>query len=98
LIYCILITGLFTGIYFSLCSYFGFLANNAFSPLSYEGYKSFIRFRIDKLGNLHGYVWGTDDVPRYWVRNPKAEQPVWVDADENAQANWEIKDTFVLHK
>lgn len=98
LIYCILITGFFTGIYFSLCSYFGFLPNNAFSPMSYEGYKSFIRFRIDKAGNLHGYVWGTDDVPRYWVRNPAGEQPVWIDADENAQAQWEIKDMFTLKK
>lgn len=96
--YCILVGGFFTGVYFSMCSYFGFLPNNAFSPLSYEGYKNFIRFRIDAKGNLHGYVWGTDEVPCYWVANHQGAQPVWVAADEDADAHWEIKDTFVLKK
>lgn len=94
---CFLIAGFFTGILFSLFSVFGFLPNNAFSPLGYEGYKSFIRFRIDAEGNLHGYVWGTDDVPRYWVKNPDAEQPLWIEKDKR-KADWEIKDLFVLKK
>lgn len=96
--YCVGIAGLFTGVYFSICSWLGFLPNNAFSPLGHEGFKSFIRFRIDKSGNLHGYVWGTDEVSRYWVANPQGNLPVWVEADEDAQANWEIKDVFVLNK
>lgn len=95
--YCFLLAGLFTGIFFSLSSLLGFLPNNAFSPLSYEGYKSFIRFRIDAEGNLHGYVWGTDDVPRYWIENPQATQPLWVEQDKR-KANWQIKDIFVLCK
>ena len=82
---------------FSLFSLFGFLPNNAFSPLGYEGYKSFIRFRIDAAGNLHGYVWGTDDVPRYWISNPDSPQPVWVEKDKR-KAEWQIKDIFVLNK
>lgn len=94
---CFLIAGFFTGILFSLFSVFGFLPNNAFSPLGYEGYKSFIRFRIDAQGNLHGYVWGTDDVPRYWIENPNAEQPLWVEKDKR-KAEWEIKDLFILRK
>jgi hypothetical protein len=97
-LYCFLIAGFFTGVYFSICSWLGFLPNNAFSPLGHEGFKSFIRFRIDKAGNLHGYVWGTDDLPRYWALNPEGKHPVWVDADEDASADWEIKDTFVLNK
>ena len=96
--YCFVIAGFYTGIYFSICSRLGFLPNNAFSPLGYEGFKSFIRFRIDKSGNLHGYVWGTDEVSRYWVANPQGALPVWVEADEDAHADWEIKDTFVLNK
>jgi len=96
--YCFIVAGLFTGIYFSLCSLFGFLPNNAFSPLSYEGYKSFVRFRIDREGRLHGYVWGIDDVHRYWVNNPESEQPLWVEKDKNKKAKWEIKDVFVLDK
>jgi hypothetical protein len=95
--YCFLVAGVFTGVFFSISSLFGFLPNNAFSPLGYEGYKSFIRFRIDAEGNLHGYVWGTDDVPRYWVNNPDSPQPVWVEKDKR-KAEWEIKDTFVLSK
>jgi hypothetical protein len=94
---CFSLSGLFTGIYFSLCSLLGYLPNNAFSPLGYEGYKSFIRFRIDRDGNLHGYVWGTDDVPRYWKANPEAKQPVWVEKDKR-KAEWRIRDTFTLHK
>lgn len=94
---CFLLSGVFTGVYFSLCSLLGYLPNNAFSPLSYEGYKSFIRFRIDAGGNLHGYVWGTNDVPRYWVENPEAAQPVWVEKDKR-KTEWEIKDLFVLRK
>lgn len=94
---CFLIAGFFTGILFSLFSLFGFLPNNAFSPLGYEGFKSFIRFRIDAQGNLHGYVWGTDDVPRYWINNPDSPQPVWVEKDKR-KAEWEIKDIFVLNK
>lgn len=94
---CFLIAGFFTGILFSLFSLFGFLPNNAFSPLGYEGFKSFIRFRIDAEGNLHGYVWGTNDVPRYWVDNPDAAQPVWVEKDKR-KSEWEIKDLFVLRK
>jgi urease gamma subunit len=95
--YCFVLAGLFTGVLFSLFSLFGFLPNNAFSPLGYEGFKSFIRFRIDAEGNLHGYVWGTNDVPRYWVNNPDAQQPVWVEKDKR-KSEWEIKDLFVLHK
>lgn len=95
--YCFVLAGLFTGVFFSLCSLFGFLPNNAFSPLGYEGFKSFIRFRIDKEGNLHAYVWGTDDVPRYWVDNTSAPQPLWVEKDKR-KAEWQIKDIFVLNK
>lgn len=94
---CFLLAGIFTGFYFSLCSLLGFLPNNAFSPLGYEGYKSFIRFRIDREGNLHAYVWGTDDVPRYWIDNPAAIQPIWIEKDKR-KSEWEIKDTFVLYK
>lgn len=96
-LFCFLLAGFFTGTLFSAFSLFGFLPNNAFSPLGYEGYKSFIRFRIDAEGNLHAYVWGTDDVPRYWITNPDGDQPVWVEKDKR-KAEWEIKDTFVLRK
>lgn len=98
LFYCVVVAGLVTGLYFSLCSLLGYLPNNAFSPLGYEGFKSFVRFRIDKAGNLHGYVWGTDNISRYWVSNPQGGHPVWIEADEDSNAEWEIKDTFVLNK
>ncbi len=96
-LFCFILAGLFTGVLFSLFSLVGYLPNNAFSPLGYEGFKSFIRFRIDAEGNLHGYVWGTDDVPRYWIENPDAHQPVWIEKDKR-KAEWQIKDIFILRK
>ncbi|ACE85976.1 ABC transporter permease [Cellvibrio japonicus] len=94
----IVIGGLITGIYFWICSARGYLPNNAFSHLGHEGYKSFLRFRIDREGNLHGYLWGTNHVPSFWVKNPAADYPLWVEADHCVKADWEIKDTFILRK
>lgn len=88
--------GLLTGIYFAICSHLGLLPNNGFSHLGYQGYKSFVRFRIDAQGHLHGYVWGADDVPRQWVKNPQGDFPLWVAAPGEPEAQWEIKDVFKL--
>ncbi len=92
----IVLGGLVTGIYFAACSWFGHLPNNSFSHLGYEGYKSFLRFRIDREGNLHGYLWGADKVPDNWKDNPQLTFPLWMETHPEEAARWEIKDHFVL--
>lgn len=89
--------GLF-GLFFYIMSSLGLMANNAFSPLAHQGYKGFLRFRIDTEGNLHGYMIGTDSVPGEWVINPDAERPLWIQRDDQKAPDWKIRDAFSLKK
>ena len=93
-----IIGGLLFGLYFALSAWFGRLANNAFSPLGHQGYKGFLRFRIDSQGTLHGYMIGTDSVPKRWVFNPKNKRPLWTEKDTNKAPVWKVRDTFTLKK
>lgn len=92
--------GLLFGAYFSLMARLGCLANNAFSAIGHQGYKGFLRFRIDAEGNLHGYMIGTDKVPTRWKRNPgsNAQRPLWVETNPNAAPVWKVRDAFVLKR
>lgn len=92
--------GLLFGMYFSVMAWCGCLANNAFSALGHQGYKGFLRFRIDADGTLHGYMLGTDAVPTRWKRNPdaSARRPTWVEADGVSAPEWKIRDHFVLKR
>jgi len=91
-------SGLLFGCFFFLMSFFGLMANNAFSTLAYEGYKGFLRFRIDTEGNLHGYMIGTDSVPRAWKLNPESDRPLWVEKDADDAPKWKVRDVFTLKK
>jgi hypothetical protein len=90
--------GLLFGIYFSLVARFGGLANNGFSPIAHQGYKGFLRFRIDKNGNLHGYMIGTDAVPQRWVTNPAGKRPLWIERPDQDAPEWKVRDAFTLTK
>lgn len=94
----ILVGGLLFGLFFVIVSKIGLMANNAFSPLAHQGYKGFLRFRIDTEGNLHGYMIGTDSVPGEWVINPDAERPLWIQRDDQKAPDWKIRDAFSLKK
>jgi hypothetical protein len=94
----ILLSGLLFGIFFSLMSACGLLANNAFSTLAHQGFKGFLRFRIDKHGNLHGYMIGTNKVPQAWKINPNAQRPLWIEKNPNKAPIWKVRDTFTLKK
>ncbi|QNM98326.1 hypothetical protein [Chitinimonas koreensis] len=95
-----LVGGLLFGTYFACMSWLGCLGNNAFSPVAYQGYKGFLRFRIDRDGNLHGYMLGTDSVPRRWRLNPdpRARRPVWVERDADDLPDWQLRDAFTLRR
>lgn len=91
--------GFLFGIYFALVARFGGLANNAFSPIAHQGYKGFLRFRIDNKGTLHGYMIGTDHVPQRWVPNVhKDNRPLWVERGDQKKPDWKIRDAFSLKK
>ncbi len=95
----VLVGGILFGLYFTLVSRAGGLANNAFSAIAHQGYKGFLRFRIDKDGNLHGYMIGTDKVPQRWVLNPvKGERPLWIERSDQNPPEWKIRDAFTLKK
>jgi hypothetical protein len=93
--------GLLFGLYFALLARFGRLANNAFSPLGHQGYKGFLRFRIDSQGTLHGYMIGTDEVPKRWIFNSqknKPPRPLWIEKNPNKAPIWKVRDAFTLSK
>lgn len=94
----IICSGLLFGIFFSLMSACGLMANNAFSTLAHQGFKGFMRFRIDKDGNLHGYMIGTDDVPRKWKINPHGQRPLWIEKNNADAPKWKVRDVFQLKK
>lgn|GEM_PF-716845 len=95
----IVIGGVLFGFYFTLVALSGKLANNAFSPIAHQGYKGFLRFRIDKNGTLHGYMIGTDKVPQRWVLNPiKSKRPLWIERADQDAPEWKIRDAFSLKK
>lgn len=94
----ILVSGILFGVFFFFMSLAGLMANNAFSTLAHEGYKGFLRFRIDTEGNLHGYMIGTDSVPKDWAINPKAERPLWVEKNSADAPKWKVRDVFTLNK
>lgn len=95
----VVVGGLLFGIYFALVARFGGLANNAFSPIAHQGYKGFLRFRIDSQGTLHGYMIGTDHVPQRWVPNVhKENRPLWIERADQKKPEWKIRDTFSLKK
>jgi hypothetical protein len=90
--------GLLFGVYFTVLARLGWLANNGFSPIAHQGYKGFLRFRIDNHGNLHGYMVGTDTVPQRWVTNPTGKRPLWVERPDQDAPEWKVCDTFTLTK
>jgi len=92
------IGGVLFGFYFTLVSLFGGLANNGFSPIAHQGFKGFLRFRLDKDGNLHGYMIGTDAVPQRWIANPKSKRPLWIERKDQDAPEWKIRDAFILKK
>jgi hypothetical protein len=94
----IFVSGGLFGLFFFIMSNAGLLANNAFSTLAHQGYKGFLRFRIDTEGNLHGYMIGTDSVPQDWVINPAKEQPVWIEKNPADAPKWKVRDVFSLSK
>lgn len=95
----ILVGGFIFGIYFSLVAFFGGLTNNAFSAIAHQGYKGFLRFRIDDKGTLHGYMIGTDEVPQRWVTNgDQNNRPLWVERADQHPPEWKIRDKFSLEK
>jgi hypothetical protein len=97
--------GLIAGVYFGVMSRLGLLWNNAFSPLACEDFKGFLRFRIDARGDLTGYFFGCDRVPKHWVPNQAAPaggagatRPVWVEAPGTPTAAWRVVDRFTLRR
>ncbi len=94
----IVVSGLLFGIFFSVMSACGLLTNNAFSTLAHQGYKGFLRFRIDKHGNLHAYMIGTDDIPREWKINSSGKHPLWVEKNSEEAPIWKVRDAFTLKK
>jgi hypothetical protein len=92
----ILVGGFLFGVYFTLVALFGGLANNAFSAIAHQGYKGFLRFRIDKNGTLHGYMVGTDAVPQRWVKNPLGKYPLWSERKDQDAPEWKVRDAFSL--
>lgn len=95
----VVVGGLLFGIYFTLMARVGRLANNAFSAIAHQGYKGFLRFRIDSQGTLHGYMIGTDQVPQRWVINGhKDNRPLWTERDDQKNPDWKIRDAFSLEK
>lgn len=95
----IVVGGVLFGAYFALVAHFGGLTNNAFSAIAHQGYKGFLRFRIDSKGTLHGYMVGTDKVPQRWVPNVhKDNRPLWVERADQKKPEWKIRDAFSLKK
>lgn len=91
--------GLLFGVYFTVLARLGGLANNGFSPIAHQGYKGFLRFRIDTQGNLHGYMIGTDAVPQRWVINdPDKKRPLWIERPDQDAPDWKVRDAFTLTK
>ena len=83
----------------------GLMWNNAFSPLACEDYKGFLRFRLDARGDLTGYFFGCDEVPKQWALNranpgdlPGQTRPVWVEAAGTPPARWKVVDRFTLRR
>ncbi len=97
--------GLIAGVYFWGMARCGLMWNNAFSPLACEDYKGFLRFRLDANGDLTGYFFGCDAVPKQWALNqpgpeqsPGQARPVWVEAVGTAPAHWKEIDRFTLRR
>lgn len=51
------------GLYLYVCSTVDLHWNEAYSAIRDPNYKSFIRFKIDRTGDLHAFVIGIDKVP-----------------------------------
>ncbi len=94
----VVLSGFLFGCFFFLMSVCGLMANNAFSTLAHQGYKGFLRFRIDTHGNLHGYMIGTDTVPKAWKLNPESDRPLWVEKHAEESPKWKVRDAFTLKK
>jgi hypothetical protein len=97
--------GLLAGVYFWCMARCGLLWNNAFSPLACEDYKGFLRFRLDPDGNLTGFFFGCDAVPKRWALNPDGAgkapgtaRPVWVEPAGTPPARWHVVDRFTLRR
>lgn len=97
--------GLIAGVYFWAMARNGLMWNNAFSPLACEDYKGFLRFRLDAKGDLTGYFFGCDEVPKQWAPNgadpdkpPGQARPVWVEAAGTPLARWKVVDRFTLRR
>jgi len=90
--------GMLFGLYFTIMSWLGYLTNNAFSPMSNQNYKGFLRFRIDQDGNLHGYMLGCDKVPKHWRLNPNGAYPIWEADDRWTKTKWAVQDSFMLKR
>ena len=93
-----IVGGVLFGLYFAIMSWLGYLTNNAFSPMSNQNYKGFLRFRIDASGDLHGYMIGCDKVPKRWKLNPGDGFPIWQEDDPKRPAKWCVQDGFTLKR
>jgi len=69
------------GAYLWLSQLAGFHANEAFSSAHLQGYKSFLRLRIDRDGSLTIFPIGLDEVPQTWrlAQRGRPEDP-WFEA------------------
>lgn len=91
-----IVGGVLFGFYFALMSWLGYLTNNAFSPMSNQNYKGFLRFRIDEKGDLYGYMIGCDKVPKRWKLSRDASFPIWQENDRFRRLKWCVQDSFKL--
>ena len=81
------IGSLIVGIYLLVSlNFFGCHSNEAFSSLSIEDWKNFLRLHIDEQGNLTIYPVGIRRVPRKWKRNVWDTGPELIPDDTKATA------------
>ncbi len=72
-----LVGGFFMGLYlWASLNVFGRHRNEAFSALGMDGYKSFVRMRIDPAGELTLFALGLDSVPKRWEPRPEHARDV----------------------
>lgn len=93
------IGSLIVGIYLLVSlNFFGCHSNEAFSSLSIEDWKNFLRLHIDEQGSLTIYPVGIRRVPRKWRPNPRGSGPELIPDDIKATEPELIEAPIVLRK
>lgn len=77
---------------------FGRHYNEAFSTITVEDWKSFLRLKIDAAGDLFIYPIGIRRVPRKWKRNDGAPGPDMLPDDARATAPTLIEPPIILRR